>query len=371
MRRTRRGVLAAGAMALAGCSGAPETGARSGDGTSGTTASMTRTDARVGFVGDVMLGRNVNDHWVGSNPEGVWGSTLERLRKLDGLVLNLECCISGRGRRWPDKTYYFRANPDFAVPALRAANASVAALANNHVLDFGETALEDTRDHLSDAGVDHTGAGPDRDTALDPAVTEIGGLTVATISLTDQYRPYAATASGAGTAYVPLRRSAPGTRQLVGTTIERARERDPDLVVASLHWGPNWETEPAEGQRAFARWLVERGVDVVHGHSAHVLQGIEVHQGRPIIYDAGDFVDDYIHKEGFHNKRSALFELVVADGSFDELRAVPIEIEDETATMADGAATAWVRETVQERSDPFGTTVERTDGGLSVPLGGE
>ncbi|WP_136687515.1 CapA family protein [Halorhabdus amylolytica] len=368
MRRTRRGVLAAGVTALAGCSSVSKSGTRSSADTSETTDSMTRTDARIGFVGDVMLGRSVNDHWAGNDPGGVWGSTLERLRTLDGFVLNLECCISERGRKWPEKTYYFRAAPDFAVPALRAANASVATLANNHILDFRETALEDTRDHLTDAGVDHAGAGPDRDTAFDPAVTEIGGLTMATIGLTDQYRPYAATGRGAGTAYVPLGRSVPGTRQLVETAIERAFEFDPDLVVASLHWGPNWETEPRERQKVFARWLVERGVDVVHGHSAHVLQGIEVYQGRPIIYDAGDFVDDYIHKEGYHNKRSALFELVLADGSFEELRAVPIEIEDQTATMADEAAATWVRETVRERSEPFGTTVERTDGGLSIPL---
>ena len=159
-----------------------------------------------------------------------------------------------------------------------------------------------------------------------------------------------------------------GTRQLVRQVIERARERGVDLVVASLHWGPNWETTPAQGQEAFARWLVERGVDVVHGHSAHVLQGIEVHQGRPIIYDAGDFVDDYIHKEAYHNKRSALFELVVTDGAFEQLRLVPVEIEDATATLAGETATAWVQETMAARSEPFGTTVERTSYGVSVSL---
>jgi poly-gamma-glutamate synthesis protein (capsule biosynthesis protein) len=328
-----------------------------------------RTDTRIGFVGDVMLGRSVNDQWIDSDPTGVWGSTLQRLRGLDGLVLNLECCISERGRKWPEKTYYFRANPDFAVPALRAADAAVASLANNHSLDFGEPALEDTRTHLKDAGVAHAGAGPDRDTAFEPAITELGELTVATIALTDRYQAYAATETEAGTAYVPLDSSVPETRQLIESTLERAREHSPDLIVTSLHWGPNWETAPGESQTAFARWLVEQGVDVVHGHSAHVLQGIEVHQGCPIIYDAGDFVDDYIHKDGLHNKRSALFELVVSDRSLEELRLVPIEIEDETATMADEAAAAWVRETIQERSKPFGTTVERTKEGLSVSLG--
>jgi poly-gamma-glutamate synthesis protein (capsule biosynthesis protein) len=368
MRWTRRGLLSAGITALAGCSSDSGTGARSDDNESRTDAEPGPTETKIGFVGDVMLGRSVNERWAGGDPNGVWGSTLERLRRLYGLVFNLEFRVSDRGREWPDKVYYFRADPDFAVPALRAANASVASLANNHILDFRETGLEDTRTHLTDAGIAHAGAGPDQDAAFDPAVTEIGELTVATIALTDRYETYAATENGAGTAYLTLDSSVPETSRLVETALERAREHDPDLVVASLHWGPNWETTPKEEQRSFARWLVERGVDVIHGHSAHVLQGIEVHLGRPIIYDAGDFVDDYIHKEGLHNKRGALFELVVREGTLEELRLVPTEIKDETATIADGAATAWVRETIRTRSEPFGTTVEHTDEGLSIPL---
>jgi poly-gamma-glutamate capsule biosynthesis protein CapA/YwtB (metallophosphatase superfamily) len=118
----------------------------------------------------------------------------------------------------------------------------------------------------------------------------------------------------------------------------------------------------------FARWLVDCGVDLVHGHSAHVLQGVEVYRGRPIIYDAGDFVDDYVRKAGFHNERSTLFEMVLADGRLGELRVVPIEIEDETATLADDEAAAWVRETIRERSAPFGTTVKRAGDDLAIPL---
>lgn len=370
MQWTRRGLLSAGIAALAGCSSTPERGSQRDDNTTETTAEPSQEATRIGFVGDVMLGRSVNEHWVDNDPTGVWGSTLERLRALDGLVLNLECCISERGEKWPDKGYYFRADPDFAVPALRAANASVASLANNHILDFSETGLADTRAHLTDADIAHAGAGPDRDAAFEPSVTEIGPLTVATIALTSRYETYAATENGPGTAHVTLDSSASETHQRVESALERARQQDSDLVIASLHWGPNWETAPADKQKTFARWLIEHGVDVVHGHSAHVLQGIEVHQGRPIIYDAGDFVDDYIDKEGLHNKRSAFFELVVREGSLEELRPVPVEIVDETAMIADETAAEWVHETIQERSNPFGTPVERTDRGLSVPLDG-
>jgi poly-gamma-glutamate synthesis protein (capsule biosynthesis protein) len=328
------------------------------------------TDARVGFVGDVMLGRRVNDRWAGREPSGVWGSTLDRLCALDGLVANLECCVSERGERWPEKTYHFRADPAVAVPALEAADTSVVSLANNHVLDFRAPALQDTRSHLADAGIAHVGAGTDRDTALDPAVVDAGGLIVATVAFTDRRESFAATETEPGTAYASLKTSDLSTRALVGAALDRAGTHDPDLLVASLHWGPNWETSPDDDQQAFARWLIDRGVDVVHGHSAHVLQGVETYRGRPILYDCGDFVDDYSRKDGFHNKHSALFEMDVTDGRLDGIRIVPIRIENEAATLANGEAAAWVREAVRERSEQFGTTVERAGDGLFVRLGG-
>jgi len=361
MRTTRRGVLA-GIAGLSGCLGTAPRGDRGPVDAGGV-------DARVGLAGDVMLGRSVTDRWRGGDPAGVWGSTLDRLRSLDGFLANLECCVSARGERWPDKTYYFRAAPGFAVPALRAAGASVVSLANNHTLDFGTQALRDTCAHLSEGGVAAAGAGRDRAEAVAPAVTDAGGLTVATVAFTDRWPAYAAGESSPGTAYAPLDRAVPSTRRLVGDAVDRAREVDPDLVVASLHWGPNWVTEPDATQEAFARWLIDRGVDVVHGHSAHVLQGVEVYRGRPILYDAGDFVDDYIHKEGLHNKHSALFELAVRDGRLERLRAVPVVIEDEAVGLAGREAASWVRGALRERSAPYGTILERAGDGLSVPLG--
>lgn len=325
-------------------------------------------DARIGFVGDVMLGRGVNDRWVDSDPTAVWGSTRERLQALSGVVLNLECCVSDRGRPRSEKVFNFRALPSFASTALTDVNVAVAALANNHVLDFGERALRDTLMHLDDADVAHAGAGVDRESAFEPAVTTADGLTIATLSLTDQYSPYAATDDDPGTAFATLDPNDSATRSLVEDAVDTARRADADLVVASLHWGANYETEPSDTYQAFAHWLVESGVDVIHGHSAHILQGVEVYQGRPIIYDAGDFVDDYIDKPGYANKQSAIFELVVDDGAFDRLRVIPTEIEAYAAEMADNAAAVGIRKTLRERSKPFGTAIDRDGDGLSIPL---
>ncbi|ELZ48504.1 poly-gamma-glutamate synthesis protein (capsule biosynthesis protein) [Halorubrum californiense DSM 19288] len=378
---TRRSLLAASVAGLggtAGCAAAPP----SLDASDDTPGSRDGADdtARIGFVGDLMLGRSVADRWADhDDPTAVWGTTLPRLRDCDALVGNLECCVSDRGERWPDKVYYFRSPPSFAIPALEAAGGSFVSLANNHVLDYQETALRDTRTHLADAGIARAGAGANADAALEPATFEAGDLTVGAFGLTDQSTAFAATASKPGTAFARLDPAVRETRALVGDILDRVAGRDPDLVVASLHWGPNWATEPRAVHERFGRWLVECGVDVVHGHSAHVLQGVEVYEGRPIIYDAGDFVDDYVSyrdREGVRNKRSALFELVVRDGDPAALDVLPTEIGDETATLAEGEVAEWVRETVAERSAAFGTEVdgvdgERDGGRLRIPLGRE
>jgi poly-gamma-glutamate synthesis protein (capsule biosynthesis protein) len=369
---SRRAVLAGGVGAVAGFSGTVL--GRSQRGCPATVASG--TDARIGFAGDVMLGRSVDEHWRDRDHAGVWDGFIDRLDSLDGLVCNLECAISDRGDRRPGRTYYFRADPDWAIPALRAAGVSFASLANNHLLDFGPTALADTRRHLDSGGIAHAGAGPDRETALDPTTVEIGEVDVGVLALTDQSRSYRAGDSSPGTAYLPLDHRLHETRRTVGRALRSLYEADVDLVVASLHWGPNWVVRPAATQRAFARWLIDEGVDVVHGHSAHVLQGVEVYRGRPVIYDAGDFVDDYVTKPELHNKWSALFDLEIRGGELRALHADPVVIDDETVhpadpdivPEADAEAARWVRGRLRTLSAPFGTAVEREGRGVRIPL---
>ena len=369
---TRRQVLTSAAPAAAafgGCLGlsAPTATVERRERT-GLSASV---DARVGFAGDAMLGRNVDERWRDADdPAGLWGPLATRLRALDGFVLNLECCLSTRGERWPDKTYYFRGDPGWAVPALEAAGTTCVSLGNNHVLDFGATALADTRRSLSAAGIGHAGAGPDWDAAIEPAFVSAGPLDVAVIGLSERWQEYRAGEDEPGTAYLPLTLDSPETRRTVTRLLDRVHEADLDLVVASLHWAPNWAEYPEPAHREFGRWLVEQGVDVVHGHSAHVAQGVEVHLGRPIFYDTGDVVDDYSTKPELRNDRSFLFVLELADGRFDAVRLQPIEIDDEAVRPATDEAIPWLHETMASRCDPFDTTLEPDREDLVIPLDG-
>ena len=328
---------------------------------------------RIGLTGDVMLGRLVDDRQRQRSVTAVWGDLPDRLRGLDGLFVNLECALSTRGEPWrrTERAFHFRADPDWAVPALDEAGVDCCALANNHVLDFEEAALSDTLDALDAADVAHAGAGRTRTEAFDPAVVAVNDLDVAFVSLTDNTPEYAATETTPGTAYVAIAVDDAETRAAVDDVLDRARAHDPDLLVASLHWGPNMVETPPERFRTFAHWLVDRGVDVVHGHSAHVFQGVEVYRGRPVLYDTGDFVDDYAVDDRLRNDRSFLFELSVSPaGDPVELRLLPTEIDDCAVHEASPEAAEWSRDRMRALSDPFGTSFERDGAALVTTLDG-
>ncbi|WP_284011257.1 CapA family protein [Haloarcula pelagica] len=327
---------------------------------------------RIGLTGDVMLGRLVDERQRQRPVTAVWGDLLGRLASLDGLFVNLECCLSTRGRPWrrTPHAFHFRADPAWALPALERAGVDCCALANNHVLDFEEPALLDTLDWLTDSGIAYAGAGRTRHAAFRPTTVAVDGVTVAFVSLTDNTPEYAATATTPGTAHVEIDTASDQTRAAVAETLARAQATDPDLLIASLHWGPNMVEKPPPAHRAFARWLVDAGVDIVHGHSAHVFQGIEVYDGRPILYDTGDFVDDYAVDGRLRNDRSFLFEVGVSDaGTPRELRLSPTEIRDCAVHAADPVTVQWSRERMESLSAPFGTAFERDGPGLVVGLG--
>ena len=323
----------------------------------------------LGFTGDVMLGRVVDERQRTRAADAVWDGVLSRLRALDALFVNLECPLSTRGAPWQRtrRPFHFRADPARAIPALTAAGVDWATLANNHLLDFEEPALLDTLDALSAADIAHSGAGRDEREAWAPAAVTIGDFTVAFVSATDNTPEYAAGPSSPGVARTELTLEDPAERATLETAVSDALAVDPDLLVASLHWGPNMATEAFDHHREVGHWLLDRGVDVVHGHSAHVFKAVEVADGGLLMYDCGDFLDDYAVDDALRNDRSFLFELTVdEDGTLRELRLVPVEIRYCAVHLADGPVAEWCRETMRERSREFGTEFARDGESLVV-----
>jgi poly-gamma-glutamate synthesis protein (capsule biosynthesis protein) len=118
------------------------------------------------------------------------------------------------------------------------------------------------------------------------------------------------------------------------------------------------ETASADNHEAFGHFLVVEGVDLTHGHSAHVFQGVEVHDGA-ICYDAGDFVDDYRVDPDLDKDRSFLFVVGIDDSHVTSLGLPPVEIRDCAVHPASAGVAGWCRRTVRECSATDGTDFQR------------
>jgi poly-gamma-glutamate synthesis protein (capsule biosynthesis protein) len=323
--------------------------------------------ARLAIVGDVMLGRLVSREIASRPPESFWGDTLPILRAADAVVANLECALSSRGHEWrrTPKVFHFRAIPG-AIKVLKAARVSYVSLANNHVLDFGEEALLDTITLLDEAGIAHAGAGANLDAAKRPARFAAGGISIAAFSLTDNEPPFAATGARPGTCYVKTS----GTSESCPAAAELQAERaaGASIVLVSAHLGPNMVLHPNPSLVAFKHRLLGLGCDIVHGHSAHVFQGVEIKGGKLILHDTGDFIDDYAVDDFMCNDWSFIFLVEICPQGVRSVVLRPVELGFAEVNLARGKVFDAICDRMAELSHPFGTVFKRCAEGLRITL---
>ena len=318
----------------------------------------------VALVGDVMLGRGVNETLRSMRPEEPWGDVLPALSSADLRIANLECAITGHDRPWTPtpKVFHFRAEPR-AVEVLRAARIDACSLANNHTLDFEEQGLLDTLRHLEAAGIRYAGAGRDREEAARPAFLTArtnGTRQVALLAFTDNEPPFAAGPDRPGTNYLPVSME-PQVLRRVEAAVEQARGAGADVVVFSNHWGPNMVERPNQLFRRFARAVIDRGADVYYGHSAHVFQGVEIYKGKLILYDAGDFIDDYAVGERLRNDRSFVFRVSLEGRELRRLQLLPVSLQYARVELARGGEREAILGRMVDLSADMGTNLVRRE----------
>jgi poly-gamma-glutamate capsule biosynthesis protein CapA/YwtB (metallophosphatase superfamily) len=316
---------------------------------------------KVALAGDTMLGRGVARALRSSPPEALVDEEVAALtREADLFLLNLECCISERGEPWPDpdKPFFFRAPPS-AVDLLLYLGVDCVTLANNHALDFGTVALLDTLDRLRSAGIAYVGAGRGEGEARAPALLQRGGLRLAVFGAADHPREYAAGPGSPGIAFAALSEELPAwLEDGIGAV-------DADAVLVTPHWGPNMTPAPVPRVGEAAAALLGCGATLVAGHSAHVFHGVA---GR-VLYDLGDFLDDYRVDPGLRNDLGLLFLVELAEHGPTRIEAVPLKLDYCHTRLASGADAAWIDQRFRQASAELGTEVAAESGRLVVVTG--
>jgi poly-gamma-glutamate synthesis protein (capsule biosynthesis protein) len=290
------------------------------------------------FLGDLMLGRGISRELGERSPHWFWGDVLPILREADAVLANLESPITTCNARWKQswKIFHFRADPA-AIGILECGNVRFVCLANNHMLDYGERGLLDTLQ------------------ALDG------------VAATDNMPTFAAGLDRPGTNFVEIA-DKPTNLEWIDRSVNESRQAGADLVVLSLHWGPNMRVAPSQRFRRFAHAVIERGVDVIHGHSAHVVQAVERYKRGIILYDVGNFIDDYWKFPFRKTTWTFVFLLDIEANRPARLRLVPVEIHSAPLGLATGAPYKAIRKRMTSLCATVGTPVIDTPQALEVPI---
>lgn len=222
------------------------------------------------FVSDELRGKRLFD-----------AAVIDLFARADYRVVNLEAPLTAdrKKNRILKTGPHLRASAETVIPALRALRVDLAALANNHLMDYGETGLAGTLAGLRGAGMAAVGAGSSLVEAAKPFVLERDGLRLTFLNFAEN--EWSAAAAGR-----------PGTNPLDIidnlAQIEAARAAGGPVVVM-IHGGHEYYPLPSPRMRRLYRFYAERGASVIVGHHPHCPGGHEVHRGVPIFYSLGNF----------------------------------------------------------------------------------
>ncbi len=244
----------------------------------------------------------------------------------DIMMLNNEFTYSHRGAPLAGKTYTFRAKPETAAN-LSLLSVDIVSLANNHVYDYGETALLDTFDTLKAYGIPYVGAGRNLEEARNIIYFRTGGMKIAYVSATQVERSYVYTKAATNKSAGVLRTFEPSAFLEV---IKKAGETS-DFVVVYVHWGTENVNQFESDQKQLGHQYIDAGADLVIGDHPHCLQGVEYYKEVPIIYSLGNY--------WFNSKTrdTGLIEADITPEGIKELRFLPCLQSGCRTTLIDNA----------------------------------
>jgi len=308
------------------------------------------------------------------DPDSLFANVSSALNAADITFGQLEINLTIRGERLPQVRHTDRAPPQTAQ-ALKRTGYDVISWAGNHCMDWGRDGFFDTIDALKKADLAVVGTGANIREAREPVIIERKGQKIAFLAYStilpmnfwaEENRPGCAPMR-AWTHYEQIEHDQPGTPCRIHTfphredlaalcdDIRKARAKA-DVVLVSLHWGIHFVPAViADYQRDVGQAAIDAGADVILGHHAHILKGVDVYKGKPIIYSLCNFAMDlpmtpeHAQSKGFREiqklhphwepdfestynfpadcRRTVIAKIVVANGKVERVSLLPTYVD--------------------------------------------
>jgi poly-gamma-glutamate synthesis protein (capsule biosynthesis protein) len=289
------------------------------------------------IIGDIQV------HTRRADPLTAFNRMRDTLKKADLVYANLEgLLVTSAGTKIdiPDKPEWTHPGPDGAK-VLKASNVAVVGVANN--VASGRANILKSLSVLDANGIIHTGAGKNIDEAHKPAIVERKGVKIGFLQYTGRWyqdKDMIANATEAGVAKIASLDGItidPGDLDRLKTDIKKLRPLV-DIVVVSHHnrdgstpvqFGAIKGTSAGRDravteqyQKTFAHTALDSGADFVFGHGTHTVQGVEIYNGKPILYAMGHSNFD---QPGYEKAVDGLVARVVIQGkSIRRVSFVPV-----------------------------------------------
>ena len=253
------------------------------------------------MVGDALLHSSVyNDAY--KNGVYDFSSQLEYIKpiiqKYDLAFYNQESILGGTSIGLSD--YPTFNSPQEFGDAMVDAGFNLVSLANNHTLDRGEKAVLNSCEYWKTKDVLTAGSYSSFEEANEIKIKEKNGIKYTLLAYTY------------GTNGIPV---PSGKEYLVNLysdekakeDIEKVKDKV-DIILVSMHWGTEYQTEPTEEQKRQANYLSSLGVDIIIGTHPHIIEPITYINDTLVIYSLGNFIS----AQSTNNDYNTMVELMTS-----------------------------------------------------------
>ena len=322
---------------------------------------------RISMVGDMMMGRHVEEHALMNNFHigYVFEYVRPFFRESDYVTGNLESPIVDaedpeveklmEEAALRHKDIHLHALP-WAIDALEGAYFDTVSLANNHSLDYGDLSLYQTLEHFENRDVEIIGIGHGLDLSsrqIQEGLIDSSRISYfdmgenargAIIAITDSYVRGFDASENVGGVFTSPNMDILANRLIHAKTPKAQGGGGADMVIVHIHWGDEYQVRYNENQQVDAQFMADHGADIIIGHHPHVLQSASILQGRNpidpekdhetlVMYSLGNFVFD----QGWTTtKESTIAQLDILNDGSKRLSFVPMWIENATPRETGG-----------------------------------
>lgn len=287
----------------------------------------------LGFAGEIILARDVASK-INQNQDYRYPflKVAEETKTADLFFATLEAPLSGKNTPCGIGCMKFVADAK-AIEGLTYAGVDIVSLANNHIMDGGEKAFQETIDVLDENHLGYIGAGLSEKGLAKIEIKTAGNQKIGYLAF-NEISPQKNTVDFASHS------------QLI-----KSYKREVDLLVVSFHWGEEYTAKPSTNQKKLAYQAIDLGADIVIGDHPHWIQGVEFYQGKPIFYSVGNFVFDQMWS--LPTRQGIIVFCTFKEKKLSQIQIKPILIENfSQPKLLVGKEKEKIMEEILKNSDP-------------------